>query len=459
LLNDLSYDLTDELRRLKTLAETPVIKSLITKTAIDNLAAGQFDVFLCHNSKDKPAVKQIGEQLKASGLRPWLDEWELRPGVFWGKELDKQIKHIKAAAVFIGSDGIGPWQDMEIDAFLRRFVKQGSPAIPVILPGCQETPELPVFLEGMTWVDFRKADPDPLAQLIWGITGERAQIKTDTRQTVFLAEATDDLDALREEVKRYLLQANLRVLPETYYPPDPAAFQQAVRADLGKSDVFVQLLSALPGKRPPTLPQGYVRCQSDLAQAAHKPILQWRSPSLNLNEIADAAQQDFLRGHTVFAVGLEEFKAQIVKVITAPPEEPQPPVPKAGSLIFIDTDLNDASLSTEICQTLERLGAGYALPLREGKPSEVREAFKQFVLYADTLMIICGDVTPNWVIAQGLEIKKYLAQRETPPKAFVIYEGPPAPKSPIPLKFPGMRVIECRQSVNEQKLREVIEAL
>jgi hypothetical protein len=32
---------------------------------------------------------------------------------------------------------------------------------------------LPTFLEGMTWVDFRVSDPDPLDQLTGGITGER----------------------------------------------------------------------------------------------------------------------------------------------------------------------------------------------------------------------------------------------------------------------------------------------
>jgi hypothetical protein len=25
----------------------------------------------------------------------------------------------------------------------------------------------------MTWVDFRKDDPDPMEQLVWGITGKR----------------------------------------------------------------------------------------------------------------------------------------------------------------------------------------------------------------------------------------------------------------------------------------------
>jgi hypothetical protein len=45
----------------------------------------------------------------------------------------------------------------------------------VILPDCEKPPELPLFLKGMTWVDFRKKDPNPLQQLIWGITNKRPQ--------------------------------------------------------------------------------------------------------------------------------------------------------------------------------------------------------------------------------------------------------------------------------------------
>ena len=52
----------------------------------------QFDVFLCHNSKDKAEIKQIGQQLKQQGLQPWLDEWEFRPGLPWQKELERQIE-------------------------------------------------------------------------------------------------------------------------------------------------------------------------------------------------------------------------------------------------------------------------------------------------------------------------------------------------------------------------------
>ncbi len=130
-----------------------------------------FDVFLCHNSQDKQSVEDIARRLQARGLRPWLDKWELRPGLPWQRALEEQIGAIGAAAVFVGPNGPGPWQQLEQEAFLRQFVQRQCPVIPVILPGLVSAPELPAFLGSMTWVDFRLPDPDPMDQLIWGITG------------------------------------------------------------------------------------------------------------------------------------------------------------------------------------------------------------------------------------------------------------------------------------------------
>lgn len=142
----------------------------------EKIATCSFDVFLCHNNKDKPEVKKIGEQLKKRGILPWLDEWELRPGFPWQRLLEEQIEQIKSAAVFVGKDGVGPWQQLEMDAFLREFVNRGCPVIPVLLEYAPQEPRLPLFLRGNTWVDFRKQDPNPFKQLIWGITGERDRL-------------------------------------------------------------------------------------------------------------------------------------------------------------------------------------------------------------------------------------------------------------------------------------------
>lgn len=132
-----------------------------------------FDVFLCYNSEDKKAVKCIGEQLKKRGLKPWLDEWELPPGRPWQQLIEEQIESIGSAAVFVGKAGIGPWQNIELQAFLREFVRRGAPVIPILLEGATDRPKLPPFLSNMGWVNFGRDDPDPLGQLIWGITGDK----------------------------------------------------------------------------------------------------------------------------------------------------------------------------------------------------------------------------------------------------------------------------------------------
>ncbi len=149
--------------------------------AIPVESQSSFDVFLCHKSDDKPEVKRISNLLRARGLNPWLDEDQLRPGLPWQEALEENIQNIEAAAVFIGSSGLGPWQSAEMRAFLNNFVERRIPVIPVILETTNKEPELPIFLRSVTWVDFRRESPDPLERLIWGITGNRRLTKQSSR--------------------------------------------------------------------------------------------------------------------------------------------------------------------------------------------------------------------------------------------------------------------------------------
>ena len=135
----------------------------------------EFDVFLCHNSQDKPEVIKIARQLQQQGFKPWLDIWELPPGVSWQERLEEQIEQIKSAAVFVGNSGFGPWQKREMRAFLSEFVERGIPVIPVLLEDAPKKPKLPIFLRSLTWVDFRHNESNPMGRLVWGIT----QVKPD----------------------------------------------------------------------------------------------------------------------------------------------------------------------------------------------------------------------------------------------------------------------------------------
>ncbi len=132
--------------------------------------AAEFDVFLCHNWKDKPAVRELAQRLRDRGLRPWLDERQLRPGEMWQPALEEMIAKIPAAAVIIGSE-LGPWQGQELAAFLRQRTKRRCAVVPVLLPG-PHPDNLPVFLDALTWVDLAATAVDPIDQLVWGLTGE-----------------------------------------------------------------------------------------------------------------------------------------------------------------------------------------------------------------------------------------------------------------------------------------------
>jgi GTPase SAR1 family protein len=135
---------------------------------------GDFDMFLCHNSKDKAEVMAIGERLKERGILPWLDAWEIRPGARWQQELRRVIRSVKTVAVFIGPIGAGPWQELEVESLLGEFARRGKPVIPVILEGRTGSPRLPAFLNAWHKVDMRNPSPDPFEQLVWGITGDRS---------------------------------------------------------------------------------------------------------------------------------------------------------------------------------------------------------------------------------------------------------------------------------------------
>ncbi|MEA2563200.1 MAG: hypothetical protein QOH06_4704 [Acidobacteriota bacterium] len=141
-----------------------------------------FDVFLSHNSKDKPAVREIAKALRARQLRVWLDEDELVPGRPWQAALEEIIQTTKAAAVLVGRDGLGPWEVPEMRGCLSEFVNRKLPVIPVLLPGAPSEPALPLFLNAFTWVDLRGGITDErLDRLVWGITGKKPRRKKTGR--------------------------------------------------------------------------------------------------------------------------------------------------------------------------------------------------------------------------------------------------------------------------------------
>ena len=278
--------------------------------------------------------------------------------------------------------------------------------------------------------------------------------------TVFLAQVTDDLEHQRNGVKRFLDQNGIKILPDTWYSQDPVAFKRAVARDLAQSEYFVQLLSDLPGKKPPDLSEGYIKCQFDLANETGKPILQWRRDELIMESIEDLDHRTLLQTPFVRAEALEDFKQFVRDQVLNKPQKRESP----GSLstfVFVTVDAKDQAMAQQICEILDRYQIGYALPLDVKDPGEFRRDLEQNLAECDALVIIYGETTAAWVRAQIRECQKAVARRQRPLRSLAVFEGPPEAKANLGMNLPNMnmRIVNCREGLCENQVEHFLSAV
>ncbi len=119
----------------------------------------QFDVFLCYNSEDKTFVTEIADRLRKLRFSPWLDHEQLQGGDLLSDVMHTVTPGLKAAVVFIGGNGLGPWQKEEIDVFVRESVERKLQVITVLFDSAEDK-DVPWFLKNRIWIDYRRLKLD-----------------------------------------------------------------------------------------------------------------------------------------------------------------------------------------------------------------------------------------------------------------------------------------------------------
>jgi TIR domain len=86
----------------------------------------KYDAFLAHCSADKTEVEVIAQKLEDEvNLRVFFDKWDIIPGRLSVEEIEKALSQSKSCVVFIGKDGLGPWQNYERQAALIKNIGDG----------------------------------------------------------------------------------------------------------------------------------------------------------------------------------------------------------------------------------------------------------------------------------------------------------------------------------------------
>jgi len=138
-----------------------------------------FDVFVAYHSSDRNAILDMCRILRWHGVRPWVDLEQVRPGAWVQHEIRAAIGTTRRAIICVGAHGLGPWQTLEIHAMIDRCVAGEVLLIPVLLPGLDVLPDELLFLRPLNLVRFERSvfEREPVRQLVWGITGERAPLR------------------------------------------------------------------------------------------------------------------------------------------------------------------------------------------------------------------------------------------------------------------------------------------
>ncbi len=141
----------------------------------------EFDVFLSHNSADKPEVLKLATKLKDFGLNPWVDAWHLVAGEPWLPAIERALANSDSCAVIVGPNGLGSVHEDEMWVALQRGIESKRAdrrfrIIPILLPKAirGDRTHLPTFLTANTWVEFPQTIDDPLAldKLVKAIRGQ-----------------------------------------------------------------------------------------------------------------------------------------------------------------------------------------------------------------------------------------------------------------------------------------------
>ena len=130
----------------------------------------EFDVFLSHNSADKPEVLKLDAKLREMGLKPWLDARHLIPGEPWGPAIERALGNCVSCAVIVGPNGFGNVSEDELWVAYQHAIESKQSdrrfrIIPILLPTATrgDRAKLPKFLTANTWVEFSQAIDDPVA--------------------------------------------------------------------------------------------------------------------------------------------------------------------------------------------------------------------------------------------------------------------------------------------------------
>jgi len=127
-------------------------------------------IFLCHNSKDHSFINWLQKELGKKGIFSWVDEGEIKVGdsLIW--KIEEGIKNTIYFGAILSKNSVkSNWVKKELEMAITKEIGEGKIFIlPIVIDDC----EIPLFLKGKKFADFRESDDKGLMDLLEVLIGK-----------------------------------------------------------------------------------------------------------------------------------------------------------------------------------------------------------------------------------------------------------------------------------------------
>jgi len=162
-------------------------------------------IFLSHSHTDKPFARRLASDLRRYGHIVWIDEAEIKVGDSLIEKIRDGIDRVEYVLAIISENSISSrWVQKELDLASNREIEEDRV---VVLPAILNDVELPGFLKGKCYADFRRETNynDSLARLLERLGPSTSSPSlTDPEK----ADLQRQLNALKEKVDFHTREAS-----------------------------------------------------------------------------------------------------------------------------------------------------------------------------------------------------------------------------------------------------------
>lgn len=241
--------------------------------------------------------------------------------------------------------------------------------------------------------------------------------------SVFVAEASVDLEEDRDQLIECVKNAGYHVLPEKFYGRGLEDFAEAMSTDLRQCVLHVQLLGPRATRASDT--QSYEGLQAEIARAAFagKPerLIFWRSPTVDPAKAKFADLRALLESPTTQVMDLEELKGAVLTQLKRLHDKVDRPESTGNRLLLINTAQADRDLADQLIGAVEDADIDFDVIFEDRSVVDVAKATDG----VDGLMVVYGRSPESWVHDQVRKMRSLVLEKKTSAPKCAVYVAPP----------------------------------